>query len=457
MGVPKGTPNINPIGKAMSELIIRNATLISSLEHVFQNAFIHIKDDQIHAIGSMTNLSTTINIPSIDVNHAYVMPGWINMHMHFYSALARGISVGPMTNFQEILSQLWWKLDNALTLDDIYLSAMVFGIEAIRAGVTTLFDHHASFNAIEGSLSTIGTAISDLGLRASLCYEISDRHGEKKSNAAIKENHSWLEQSHTHPLMSGLIGLHASMTLSDQTLARVHELISYHQCGIHVHIAEGVEDIQHATDIHQSTPVKRFHRYNLLNSKSLGIHAVHVDHSDIQILKDTQCNIVHNPLSNCNNAVGIAPMLSLYNNDIPTMIGTDAMSAGLSHDIKAAAVIHKLSANDPQAGWDMIANSAMTHAARFTSTHFNSKIGEIKPGFAADLIVLEHVPATPINNNNIWGHILFDAINAPVKSTMVAGKWLMKDYALCVDIDEHDIYQTASEHAKKLWQRMNEQ
>ena len=126
----------------------------------------------------------------LDAGGQLVMPAAICAHTHFYGAFARGMAIPgePASNFPQILERLWWRLDKALTMEDVRYSALVCLVDAIRHGTTTLIDHHASPNAIEGSLSVIAEAVQEAGLRASLCYEVTDRDGPERMRAGIDEN-----------------------------------------------------------------------------------------------------------------------------------------------------------------------------------------------------------------------------------------------------------------------------
>ncbi|MBT3181002.1 MAG: amidohydrolase family protein, partial [Deltaproteobacteria bacterium] len=170
---------------AKSDIIIHNACILTGDGRVHPKGFLHLKGSKIYAIGKSAPSKKPKGAVVIDAGGRYVMPGFINPHMHLYSSLARGISVGRMKNFGKILEGLWWKLDRALTLEDVYVSAAVGGLASIKSGVTTLIDHHASYGAISGSLGAISEALSDVGIRASTCFELSDRCGDGARDEAV--------------------------------------------------------------------------------------------------------------------------------------------------------------------------------------------------------------------------------------------------------------------------------
>ena len=126
----------------------------------------------------------------VDAKGGVIMPAFINAHTHIYSALARGLSIvgNNPTNFYEVLDGTWWAIDRHLMMDGTRASATALYIDSIKQGVTTIFDHHASYGEIPGTLFTISEESRRLGLRSCLCYEVSDRDGEEKCLQAIKEN-----------------------------------------------------------------------------------------------------------------------------------------------------------------------------------------------------------------------------------------------------------------------------
>jgi putative selenium metabolism protein SsnA len=449
-------------------VLIKNGHVIVNADKVIVGGCVYIKDGTIAYVGKGVLDSTSCrsnnkslvfersvaksrstNLTVIDAGGRVVLPGFINCHMHLYSQFAKGISVPRMSSFGEILEKLWWKLDRALTEEDVYYSALLGLIDSIRSGVTTVFDHHASYGFIRGSLGTIARAFLKTGVRGSLCFEVSDRAGDKKRDESIRENAAFLEkcQRHlktdrTYPLR-GMVGLHASMTLSDHTLAESRREMDNYNVGAHVHVAEAVEDVR---------AVKRLYNEGILREGTIAAHCVHVNGSDLDILKKSGTFVVHNPQSNLNNAVGVAPFLKMNKKRIPVGIGTDGMSASIVGDVKLASVLHKIVARDPAVGFVETKRSAMETNSAIASEMFGFNIGSLKKGSAADVIISDYIPQTPLTNANIWGHMLFGVMNLPVRTTICGGKILMKDFEIKA-VDEENIIVEAKKCAKRLWNR----
>src|SRR5215510_4277296 len=194
----------------------------------------------------------------IDLGSRLVIPGMVCAHTHLYSTLARGMPAPPRqpSNFKEILELVWWRLDRALDEETIYWSAMAGALDAARAGATCLFDHHASPSHIDGSLQIVREAIERIGLRAVLCYEVTDRGGTNERNRGIDENRAFLnatksisDNSSTRlALFRGLVGAHASFTMSDESLEMCASLMREFDAGIHIHVAEDYCDVRDAKE-----------------------------------------------------------------------------------------------------------------------------------------------------------------------------------------------------------------
>ncbi len=444
---------------AEQNLLIVNACLITGRGPVFPDGFVHISGSRIAALGPMSRCPKHGAMQVIDAHDRFVLPGFINPHMHLYGALACGMELPRMRHFGKVLKDLWWRLDAALELEDIFVSAMLGGVAAIRAGVTTLIDHHASYGAISGSLGAISEALGELGLRANLCFEISDRAGKGSRDEALAETGLWLESvrnwlaEEPQFLQRGMVGLHASMTVSDATCDAARELMDLFDVGAHVHVAEAMEDVAATKKKYRQRPVARLFKQGLLRPESIAVHCVHVDANDIRLLAKSAATVVHNPLSNLNNAVGVAPVPEMMQRKIPIVIGTDGMSAGVQDDLRVASVLHRPGAKDAQAGWSEVGHALFENAPSLVSRQFGFEVGTLGKNAAADLIIADARPATPVTKANVLAHVLFRVMTAPVRTTIVAGRVLMQDFEI-PGLDEERLARDAQRCAKKLWKRM---
>jgi putative selenium metabolism protein SsnA len=384
------------------------------------------------------------------------MPGLINTHMHLYSTFARGMALKDDTprNFLEILGRLWWRLDKVLTLEDVYLSAMVALIGCIRNGTTTIFDHHASPGAVTGSLFRIAEAARQASVRSCLCYEVSDRDGAEVTDQGIEENRVFLQNCrlHENSLLRGLFGLHASFTLSDHTLARCTRLAAELDAGFHVHAAEAESDVAQCQREHGKRVVERFHGLGILGSKTIAAHCVHVNDNEIDLLQASKTNVVHNPESNMGNAVGCAPVLDMLSRGVRVGLGSDGYTCDMFESLKVANLLHKHQTGQPGAGWAKVPAMLFGANAAIASECFGRPVGKLITGAYADVIVVDYDPPTPLCAENIGSHILFGISGRAVDTTIIGGRIVMEDRKLLA-IDEEEIMAKAKASAAKLWQR----
>jgi putative selenium metabolism protein SsnA len=396
----------------------------------------------------------------LDAGGKFILPGNICAHTHFYGAFSRGMAIPPPApgNFLQILERLWWPLDKALTLESIQASALVCLVDAIKHGTTTLIDHHASPNAIDGALDVIADAVEQAGVRSVLCYEVTDRGGTEKARAGIRENVRFIQKTNQtrNPLLAATFGLHASLTLSDATLEACRRAAP-EGTGFHIHAAESDVDQYDSLAKSGLRVVDRLHKHNLLGSKSILAHAVHVDAREIQTLADTKTWVTHQPRSNMNNAVGMAPVESMLRAGVRLGLGNDGFSNAMWEEWKSAYLVHKAWHRDPRrmSGYDVVEMAIYNNAELATTFFPDMPIGKIEPGAAADLILVDYHPVTPVRAENLPWHILFGFHESMVHTSIVNGKILMKDREF-VTLDEEEITAQARELAPQVWERYQE-
>jgi putative selenium metabolism protein SsnA len=441
-----------------TDLLIHDGKLITwgASPQILTSHALYVKNGAIAEIGlSDQMLQRYPETKRLNAQGQYVMPGNICAHTHFYGAFARGMAIpGPAPeNFPQILERLWWPLDKALNANAVRLSALVSLVDAIKHGTTTLLDHHASPNCIEGSLDLIADAVEQAGLRAVLCYEVTDRDGPAKAEAGIAENIRFLQASQRRPLLAGTFGLHASLTLSDETLRRCAELIPPGE-GFHIHVAEHEADQEDCLHKSGKRVVERLHDFGILGPKTIAAHCVHIDERERSLLRDSRTWITHQPRSNMNNGVGAAALDTMLAEGMNLCLGNDGFSNNMWAEWKAAYLLHKVVHRDPRrANGAGIAQMAVANNARLAEQFFpRTRLGEISLGAAADLILVDYHPFTPLNTENLPWHILFGFESSMVSGTIVNGRVLMHNRQLRT-LDEAAIAQAALELAPALWAR----
>lgn len=440
-------------------LLLGNGTLLTLGRdcQVIADGGVLIDGDTITRTGKTAELQAAHPLARyIDCRGKLIMPGFSCAHTHTYSALARGMALkdDPPANFPQILKRLWWRLDRALTLEDIYYSALVTLVGCIKSGTTALLDHHASPGAITGSLEKIAGVARDSGIRVNLCYEVTDRDGIEKSVAGIEENAAFIKSCNQENslLVTASFGMHASFTIGTETMEKCADLVHDLGTGVHIHVAESKEDVADCHKKYGLGVIERLDRYKLLGAKTLAAHCVHISEDEIKLLAQTGTNVAHNPQSNMNNAVGCAPVKKMLDAGVVVGMGTDGMTTDMIEGMKTAHILHKFCQNDPRVGWEEVPRMQFDNNARIMSSFFPLKMGELTPGAAADLIVVDYDPPTPLTAENYYGHMIFGMAGCTVETTIVAGKILMQERKL-TSLDEKEIMAKARELATKLWKR----
>ena len=393
-------------------------------------------------------------LEKLDARGQYVMPGSICAHTHFYGAYARGMAIPgpPPADFPQILERLWWPLDKALDRESVRASALVCLVDAIKHGATSLIDHHASPNFIDGSLDVIGAAVEEAGLRAVLCYEVTDRDGMDKMAAGIDENLRYLAAVADHPRLRGSFGLHASLTLNDASLRACADAIS-DESGFHIHLAEHEADEDDSLRRAGLRVAQRLDAYGIWRSNTIAAHGVHIDAAERALLKARGVWLSHQPRSNMNNGVGAADIAGMLADGLKVCLGNDGFSNNMWAEWKAAYLMHKVVRRDPRAANGMdIAQMAWDNNAALMAQFFpGAPIGQISIGAVADLIMVDYQPFTPLTAGNLPWHLLFGFEASMVTATICAGQVLMRDREILV-LDEAAIAAEALALAPKVWE-----
>lgn len=441
----------------MKNILIKNGIIITlgSLQKVLYGYSILIEDEKIKKIAIADEFNGKYD-KIIDAKGKVIMPGYINAHMHFYSTLVRGLGKAkPSNNFTEVLENLWWKLDKVLTPETNYYSALIMLLNAIRKGTTTLIDHHASPKSVSGSLFEIAKAVNESGLRASLCYEVSDRDGEKIALEGMRENVDFIK--HCKELNSdklkAMFGLHASFTINNKTLESASIYGNDLNSGFHIHCAEASSDEEHCEKNHNLRVVERLNKFGILGDKSIAAHCVHVNEKEMEILSDTKTTVVHNPQSNLNNAVGIADVIKLINTGVKVGLGTDAMTVNMPEELRVGLWAQHIKNDNPSCGFMEMTSLLLKNNPDIASKHFGIPLGVIQEGAAADIILIDYFSPTPLDENTYLGHIVFGLSQSTVDTTIASGKILMENKILSINIDEAGVNAKASELTKDLWNR----
>jgi cytosine/adenosine deaminase-related metal-dependent hydrolase len=374
----------------------------------------------------------------------------INFHDHFYSRLAKGLSIkGEMNNFHNILKNLWWKLDMILDEEMIRASAQMAVLESIRNGVTYIFDHHSSPQSANGSLKIIGDVLKKTDLCGVLCFESTDRNGRELATNGLEENKDFL-LNEVNENIKGLFGLHASFTVNDDSLKITSKFINENDIGIHIHLCEDKVDREISLKDYNNLPVERLAGFKLLNEKSILAHGIHLIENDFRVIEKAGSAFVYNPDSNLNNAVGIADF-SHIPNSIPILIGTDGMNSNPARSLKQIFLLSRHRGMSFEAAFKFI-NKIYFDQIDFIKKYFPD-FTLLNPNDRADFIIWDYIPPTIFNSENFFGHYVYGILDRPVHSVIQNGIVLMKNFQ--ITLDEADYNANIVEQGKRLYEKFN--
>lgn len=441
----------------MSTLLIKNGTIctLGANNKVLHGYALLCKDGKISKIAKLSEFKGKYD-KVIDAHGKVVLPGLINAHMHFYSTMVRGLGKAKQSaNFGQVLENLWWRLDKKLTVDDSYYSALLPLVDCIKRGVTTVIDHHASPFHVKGSLDAIADAVKATGLRASLCYELSDRDGAKIAKEGIEENVNFIKRAQKDKTgqLKGLFGMHASFTIGDKTMEKAVAAAKSLKAGFHVHTAEAKSDQDYNLQHFGMRAVERFKKWGILGPKTICVHCVHINEHEMDLLKQTDTIVVHNPQSNLNNAVGIADIIKMSQKGILVGLGTDAMTSNMFEEYRTAMWAQHYKHDDPGCGFMEVTETLPFANPKIANRFWNNTLGELKEGYAADIILIDYYPFTPFDESTFRGHFLFGLSQSAVDTTIANGKVLMENKELKIDLDLEKESAKALALSKKLWAR----
>jgi len=439
----------------MSSLLITNAQVVTldDESRIFENGSVYIEDMKIVDVGNFDIESYTPD-RTIDAEGKLVMPGLIIAHHHLYSTFARGFTPpGPAaTNFDENLRFLWWKLDSVLDTDDVYYSALLALMDAALSGCTTVIDHHASPACCDGSLDWVERAFTDLGLSGCLCYEVSDRN---RRGEGIEENERYIRklQEFGDGQMAALFGMHASMTLSDETLQRCAAIGNDLGTGFHVHAAEDRIDVERTKDQYGKRVLDRFHDVGITGEKTIFVHGTHLEADEIDLLHETGSMLVSNPESNMNNGLPVSPVLDMLDHGVLVGLGTDGMSSHVISQARAMYMHLRTMRQDPTLGFVEACEILLKNNPRICNRLFAEPRGALAAGQLADVVIYNYVPFTPLNADTFYGHLLFGLGFSRVITTVARGN-IVVDNGDIPHLDENGVRAFCTERASAIWSRI---
>lgn len=434
-----------------------NATCISlDPPTVFKGA-VRAEGGLLAAVGSSDEVKPAAGDEVVDLNGGVLCTGLVVGHHHLYSALARGMPAPPKapTNFPEILERVWWVLDRCLDAETVEISGLVGLLGAVRCGATAVVDHHASPSCTPGSLTRLAKSFEAVGVRGVLCYEVSDRAGRDEARRGIDENNRFMESVNGKgaSLLRGVMGGHASFTLSDDSLGEMAQSCERAGVGLHIHVLEDAADRTLSVESYGAGPLERLDTFGLLNEKALVVHGVHLTAEERALVAKRGATLIHNGRSNMNNAVGRSPLGLLEHDGVKVALGTDGIDGDILTEARCAFFRGREEETPASFGFPL---EMLRESQRLVARHFDAPVGKLQPGAPADLTLLSYVPQTPMEASNLAGHLFFGGLGPEnVHSVMVDGRFILRNGEF-VNVDTAATYERARGAAKGLWAAMKE-
>jgi 5-methylthioadenosine/S-adenosylhomocysteine deaminase len=425
---------------------------------ILENCAIAIENGRIAEIGKTVDLERKHkSVEVIDASGCVVMPGIVCSHSHLYGMLLRGASlkITPPSDFTQILQRVWWPMDEAMSIEDAYASALVACVEFAKSGVTTFADTYSGPNSIQGVLDHIARAVEEVGIRGFIAFEATERHSKDEGRKGLQENVRFAEKSRAKPASKAkpLFSIHASFTVSDDMIKETKRLADKYHAPITIHTSEGLGDVQHNLEHYGKRTVERLQDLGLLGSSTVLAHCVNLNDEEIEIIAKTKTGVAHNPMSNMLNAVGVAPILRMLEKGVNVGLGNDGYIFDMFENMRSAFLLHRVHHRNPNAvDAYTILEMATLNGARLYG--MEKEIGSIETGKKADVVIIKpSILPTPLNAMSVVGHLINTVDGDDVEHVLVDGKPIVKNKRL-MTFDGEKAQEISQETASKLWERL---
>ena len=437
------------------ELLIQNGLVVTGDErgNIYETGQIRISDGIITSVGLDDKYATAEQ--TIDASGCVIIPGLITAHTHLYGILLRGASLNiePPTDFAQVLQRVWWPVDEAMTVEDAYASALSASADMLRNGSTLYADTYSGPNSIEGSLEAIARATREIGMRGIIAFEITERHNPEEAKKGLREGIQFIKSVKQDKLISGMMSIHASFTVGDDIVIKTAKEANKLDVPITVHTSEGLVDLYHNLEHSGERTVERLDRLGVLGPKTVLAHCVHVNEDEMDLIAKSGSSVAHNPMSNMLNAVGVSPVPSMLERGITVGLGNDGWIYDPFENMRCALTVHRLASGNPSAiGPEQIFKMATLDGAR--CYNLEDEIGSLEKGKAADIVILngKDIP-TPLTKESVIGHLLNSFRGSDVRDVFVGGVHVVKDHQLKLVSNEH-VAEVSRESARGLWDRL---
>ena len=442
----------------MVDCLIKNGLIVTMDKdrRIIPDGSLAIENGRVVEIGRSIKLKEKPE-ETIDAKGKIIMPGLICSHTHLYGMLLRGapLKIEPPTDFSQILQRVWWPMDEAMTREDAYASALISCLEFIRTGTTFFADTFSGPNAMTGVLDRIAAAVEQAGIRGFIAFEATERRTHAEGARGVRENERFIKKvkKARSTKVRGMFSIHASFTVSDELLSYVRELASRYKVPVTIHTSEGPADVYHNYEQFGKRTVERLRDVGLLAADVVLAHCVDVNDDELAMIKHANAKVAHNPMSNMLNAVGVAPVVKMLAMGISVGLGNDGYIFDEFENIRAAFLLQKVALRDPR----VISPVEVLEMATIRGAELygvENELGSLEPGKLADIIIVNPSTApTPVRPESVLGHLVNTVSSRDVETVIVGGRALMRDRRI-LTLDEQEVVKIARKSAEKLWQKL---
>ncbi|MHB8419436.1 MAG: amidohydrolase family protein [Myxococcales bacterium] len=391
----------------------------------------------------------------IEARGRLLMPGFVDAHAHVTRRLAAGLVGGRSypKGHPQLEEPLRSRFERALQLEDVAAAARLFFCEAALAGTTTVFEQLRAPGCADGSLDAIGEAARGVGLRAVVCYGASERDGA--AAVGIQECARFVGAAAGDgfgPLVRGTLGLSNAETVSTQALGGAAQLA--HTAGLQLHAAETEEDLADAFQTHGRRGLERLAEIGVLGASTVAAHGNHLNRRECEILAEIGGFCAFTPRAALLAEERPPRMEAAVDAGAYAVLGSDGLGPSVRAEVPWALALWRRSARPgAQQGFYAVERAAVEAGSRLMGRFFGCTAGLVAPGHAADLVLLDHRPATPLVPEAMCGQLALGIAEARAAWTLVAGRVLVREGVLLgADVAEASAH--ALERAAALWKRL---
>ena len=375
-----------------------------------------------------------------------LLPGFINSHTHSAMNLFRGLA--DDLELMDWLNNHIWPAEGKWVSDELVFDGTQLALaEMIRSGTTC-------FNDMYFFLDATARAVELAGLRANIGMTVIDvpTAWAKTSDEYFQKSIEFYQQYKNHPMVIPTLAPHSTYTVSIENLIRINELSKNYGLKINIHLQEAPAEINQSLSLHQKRPLQRLYEIGMLSPNLIAVHMTQINEADLDILQETQPNIVHCPESNMKLASGVAPVEKLMSHGLNVSLGTDGAASNndlnMLGEMRSAAFLSKLINNNPKSlSAETVLQMATLNGAK--TLGMEHLIGSLAIGKSADMIAidLDQLETQPLYHP--ISQIVYAASRQQVTDVWVAGKQLLKNRQLTT-IDEKELLKKAQKWRNRI-------